>query len=140
VHELFPVAAGLLLGALLGLVRPSIRAPIGAGAAIALGVVAAVISGESECRGGSCCSTSRLSAFRLALGVAVGRSRRNQVLKQVMIRGESRCIRPGSRHYLQHAHKDVVKAVVILVPRDRERRGVPEDAEVFVEIFQRVLM
>lgn len=45
-HELFPFASGLLLGAVLGALRPSIRAPVGAAAAIALGVLATVISGE----------------------------------------------------------------------------------------------
>jgi hypothetical protein len=46
VQELFPLACGLLLGALLGLLRPSIRAPVGALAAVVLGVLATVISGE----------------------------------------------------------------------------------------------
>jgi hypothetical protein len=46
VHELFPLASGLLLGALLGLLRPSIRAPVGIVAAVALGVLATVVSGE----------------------------------------------------------------------------------------------
>ena len=45
-QELFPLFSGLLLGALLGLVRPSIRAPIGAAAAVVLGVLATVVSGE----------------------------------------------------------------------------------------------
>jgi hypothetical protein len=45
-HELFPLTAGLLLGALLGLVRPSLRPAAGAAGAIALGVLATLISGE----------------------------------------------------------------------------------------------
>lgn len=45
-HELFPLAAGLLLGALLGLVRPSLRLWVGAVGAIALGFAATLISGE----------------------------------------------------------------------------------------------
>jgi hypothetical protein len=45
-QELFPLSCGLLLGALLGLLRPSIRAPVGAAAAVVLGVLATVVSGE----------------------------------------------------------------------------------------------
>ena len=45
-HELFPFAAGLLVGALLGLLRPSLRPVIGGLLSVALGVCATVISGE----------------------------------------------------------------------------------------------
>ena len=45
-EELFPLSAGLILGALLGFVRPSIRVPVGATLATALGVLATVASGE----------------------------------------------------------------------------------------------
>jgi hypothetical protein len=45
-HELLPIASGLLLGALLGLLRPSLRLPVGAAAAVCLGLVATVVSGE----------------------------------------------------------------------------------------------
>jgi hypothetical protein len=45
-EELFPLSAGLVLGALLGFVRPSIRVPVGAALATALGVLATVASGE----------------------------------------------------------------------------------------------
>jgi hypothetical protein len=45
-EELFPLSAGLVLGALLGFARPSIRVPIGAALATALGVLATVVSGE----------------------------------------------------------------------------------------------
>jgi hypothetical protein len=45
-QELFPLSCGLLLAALLGLLRPSIRAPVGAAAAVVLGVLATVVSGE----------------------------------------------------------------------------------------------
>jgi hypothetical protein len=44
--EFFPLSAGLLLGALLGFVRPSIRVPVGATLATAVGVLATVASGE----------------------------------------------------------------------------------------------
>jgi hypothetical protein len=46
VEELFPLATGLVLGGLLGFVRPSIRLPVGAALAVALGVLATVASGE----------------------------------------------------------------------------------------------
>ena len=44
--ELFPFAAGLVLGAVLGLLRPAIRLPAGAACAVVLGVLATVVSGE----------------------------------------------------------------------------------------------
>lgn len=45
-HELFPIAAGLLIGSLLVFVRPGWRLPVGLAAAIVVGVTATVISGE----------------------------------------------------------------------------------------------
>jgi len=44
--ELFPIACGVLAGALVGLIRPSLRVPVGAALAIALGTLATVLSGE----------------------------------------------------------------------------------------------
>lgn len=44
--ELFPLGAGLVLGTLLGYVRPSIRVPLGVPLATAFGVLATVASGE----------------------------------------------------------------------------------------------
>jgi hypothetical protein len=46
-EEPLPLSAGLVLGALL-VVRPSIRVPVGAALATALGVLATVASGESK--------------------------------------------------------------------------------------------
>jgi len=46
VQELFPILFGLSLGAALGFVRPSLRLLLGAGLAIALGVLATVLTGE----------------------------------------------------------------------------------------------
>ena len=46
VQELLPVMSGLFLGSLLGLLRPSLRVPIGAVLIVALGVLATVVSGE----------------------------------------------------------------------------------------------
>ena len=44
--ELFPIACGLVAGALVGFIRPSLRIPVGALLSIALGTLATVISGE----------------------------------------------------------------------------------------------
>ena len=45
-QELFPLACGLGLGALLGALRPGIRLPVGAALAILLGTLATIITGE----------------------------------------------------------------------------------------------
>jgi hypothetical protein len=45
-QEMFPIACGLLLGAMLGFLRPGVRLPVGVAAAVALGVLATVITGE----------------------------------------------------------------------------------------------
>ena len=44
--ELFPILSGFVLGAALGLLRPNIRMPFGIAAAVVLGAIATVISGE----------------------------------------------------------------------------------------------
>jgi len=46
VEELLPVASGFVIGLILGLLRPSVRVPIGAFLIVALGVLATVVSGE----------------------------------------------------------------------------------------------
>jgi hypothetical protein len=46
VQELLPIGFGLLLGAVLGWLRPSIPLPIGLGLAIPLGVLATIVTGE----------------------------------------------------------------------------------------------
>jgi hypothetical protein len=45
-HELFPFAGGLLLGVCLGALRPSLRPLLGAAAAVAIGALATIASGE----------------------------------------------------------------------------------------------
>jgi len=45
-QELFPLACGLLLGITLGFVRPTLRLPLGALLAVALGTLATVVTGE----------------------------------------------------------------------------------------------
>lgn len=46
VEELLPVASGLVLGSILGLLRPSMRVPVGLVLVVILGVAATVVSGE----------------------------------------------------------------------------------------------
>lgn len=46
VEELLPIASGLVLGSILGLLRPSLRVPVGLILVIILGVAATVVSGE----------------------------------------------------------------------------------------------
>ncbi|HSC90102.1 MAG TPA: hypothetical protein VLB86_00460 [Gaiellaceae bacterium] len=46
INELLPIASGLVVGALLGLVRPSLRLPVGAALAVLLGTLATIASGE----------------------------------------------------------------------------------------------
>ena len=45
-HELLPIVSGLLLGAVLPLLRPYIRLEVGAGASVVLGTLATIVSGE----------------------------------------------------------------------------------------------
>jgi hypothetical protein len=46
--ELFPIACGLLTGALVGRLRPSLHLPFGAALAIVFGVAATVLTGEAK--------------------------------------------------------------------------------------------
>jgi hypothetical protein len=46
INELLPIASGLVAGSLLGFLRPSLRVPVGTALAVALGVLATVVSGE----------------------------------------------------------------------------------------------
>jgi hypothetical protein len=45
-QELFPIVSGLFVGSLLGLLRPSVRVPVGAVLIVTFGVLATVVSGE----------------------------------------------------------------------------------------------
>lgn len=45
-QELLPIVSGLFLGSVLGLLRPSLRVPIGVALIVAFGVLATVVSGE----------------------------------------------------------------------------------------------
>jgi hypothetical protein len=44
--ELFPIVSGLILGAALVLIRPRMRLAVGVAAAVVLGTLATVLSGE----------------------------------------------------------------------------------------------
>jgi hypothetical protein len=46
VQELLPIVSGLMAGSLLGYLKPSMRVPLGAASAVALGVLATVVTGE----------------------------------------------------------------------------------------------
>lgn len=47
-QELLPLGAGLLLGMLLGVVKPALRLPLGVGLAAVLGLLATVVTGEAR--------------------------------------------------------------------------------------------
>jgi hypothetical protein len=47
-QELIPIGFGLVLGAALGFVRPSIRLPVGAALCVLCGTLATVVTGEFE--------------------------------------------------------------------------------------------
>jgi uncharacterized membrane protein len=72
-QELFPLACGLVLGALLGALRPDLRLPIGAALAIILGVVATVATGEFKTSWGFLLIDIPLVALAAAVGLAAGR-------------------------------------------------------------------
>lgn len=44
--EIFPIVSGLIVGSFLGLIAPRLRLPLGVIAAIVLGTMATIISGE----------------------------------------------------------------------------------------------
>jgi hypothetical protein len=53
-QELLPIASGLLCGAVIGLIRPTLRVAVGALLAVALGMVATIVSGEYRIAGSTC--------------------------------------------------------------------------------------
>jgi hypothetical protein len=48
INELFPIAAGIVLGIVVGVLRPGMRRWAAGALAVALGVTATVVSGEFE--------------------------------------------------------------------------------------------
>ena len=77
-QELFPLACGLLLGATLGFVRPSIRLPLGAALAVLLGVLATVVTGEFRLSSGYVLIDIPLVAFAAFLAFMAARALRPQ--------------------------------------------------------------
>jgi hypothetical protein len=69
VSELLPILSGLCLGALLGALRPTLRIWTGVVLAVALGVLATVISGEFRITWAFLLIDIPLVAFSAALGL-----------------------------------------------------------------------
>ena len=72
-QELFPILFGLILGAGLGFVRPSMRLPVGAVLAIVLGVLATVITGEFKSSWGYLLIDIPLVGLAAIAGLLAGR-------------------------------------------------------------------
>jgi hypothetical protein len=72
-QELFPIACGLVLGGALGLLRPSVRLPVGALMAVVLGVLATVVTGEFRLSWGYVLVDIPLVACAALVGLAAGR-------------------------------------------------------------------
>ena len=72
-QELVPLGLGFLLGTGLGLLRPSLRLPMGAGLAIVLGAFATAVTGEAEASWAFVLIDVPIVALAAALGLAAGR-------------------------------------------------------------------
>jgi xanthosine utilization system XapX-like protein len=72
-EELIPLGSGLLLGCVLGLLRPSLRLPLGAVLAVVLGVMATVVTGESRISWSYVLIDIPLVAVSAVLGLLAGR-------------------------------------------------------------------
>jgi hypothetical protein len=75
-EELIPLGLGLLLGAVLGLVRPSLRLSAGAPVAVLLGATATIVTGEAEISWAYLLFDIPLVAVAATLGLAAGRALR----------------------------------------------------------------
>ena len=71
--ELLPIASGLLLGAIIGTLRPSLRLAVGVPVAIVLGILATVISGEFKTSWGYLLIDIPLVAVAAVVGMLVAR-------------------------------------------------------------------
>jgi hypothetical protein len=72
-QELIPLTAGLLLGAVLGYVRPGMRLAVGAILSVVLGVLATIITGEFRVSWEYILFDIPLVAISAALGFLVAR-------------------------------------------------------------------
>jgi hypothetical protein len=73
VNELIPAGFGLLLGAALGRLRPSLRVPVGSLLAVVLGVTATVVTGEAAISWGFVLIDIPIVAVCASVGVLLGR-------------------------------------------------------------------
>lgn len=76
--ELLPIASGLVCGLVLGLVRPGLRLPVGAALAVALGVLATILTGESEISWAFVLIDIPIVAFSALVGLALARYARHR--------------------------------------------------------------
>ena len=72
-QELLPLVSGLAAGALLGLVRPGIRMPVGTLLAVLLGTFATVVTGEFAVSPGFLLVDIPLVALASVMGLALSR-------------------------------------------------------------------
>ncbi|HWT06388.1 MAG TPA: hypothetical protein VN224_11570 [Xanthomonadales bacterium] len=72
--ELVPAASGLLLGVVMGFVRPAHRLRVAVLAALVLGAVATIASGEFRISWGFLAIDATIVAMSAALGFALGRA------------------------------------------------------------------
>lgn len=86
-HELFPIASGLVLGAVLALVRPGLRLVTGIVGAVLFGVLATVVSGEYLIGWEFLIIDVPLVAVSAAAGLLVVRSARNAAARTRQPRG-----------------------------------------------------
>ena len=75
-QELVPLFSGLVLGAGLGFLRPSIRLPVGAVLSIVIGVLATIVVGEFEVSWGFVLIDVPLVALAAFFGLAMARQLR----------------------------------------------------------------
>jgi hypothetical protein len=80
VNEIFPVVEGLAVGVGLGWLAPRVRLPLGLLAALVLGVLATVVSGEFRVTWGFVLVDIPLVGLAAAVGLAASRALRRRVV------------------------------------------------------------
>lgn len=76
--EILPIAFGLIIGGVLGLLRPSLRLPVGAALAVPLGVAATFLTGESEISWAFVLIDVPIVALSAVVGLALARRLRTR--------------------------------------------------------------
>jgi hypothetical protein len=84
VGEILPIAFGLVVGGVLGLLRPSLRMPVGTALAVPLGVAATYLTGESEISWAFVLIDVPIVALSAVVGLALAR--------RLRARGESQSV------------------------------------------------